>query len=1082
MRLAFFTLLFSFALQLSAQIPFPIPKEVTGGLSFRSVGPALTSGRVSDLAVNPHNPYEYYVTAASGGVWKTQNAGNTFDPIFDGQGSYSIGCVSIAPSNPNVVWVGTGENNNQRSVGYGDGVYRSLDGGKSWKNMGLKNSEHIGKIIIHPTNPNVVYIAAYGPLWSKGGDRGVYKTTDGGETWTRILYIDEHTGISDLAIDPRDPNILYATAHQRRRHVWTYIGGGPSSGIHKTTDGGQSWSELTNGLPDNEMGRIGIAVSPANPDIVYAVVEALYDKGGTYRSTDRGASWHKQSGYKTSGNYYQEIVCDPHNPDKLFFMDTWLHHSNDGGKTVKQTGEKHKHVDNHAMWIDPNNTDHWILGCDGGLYETWNAAADWHYKPNLPITQFYKVSVDNDRPFYNIYGGTQDNNTLGGPSRTTNVAGILNSDWFITNGGDGFEAQVDPKDPNIVYAQSQYGWLVRYDKQSGERVGIKPRPAKGEEPYRWNWDAPLLISPHNHKRLYFAANRLFKSNDRGSTWDVISPDLTRQLDRNKLPVMGRVWSIDAVMKNRSTTIYGNIVALDESPLQQGLLYVGTDDGLIQVSENDGAGWVKTDGVRGVPDRTYVNMLLASQHESHTVYAVFNNHKRGDFKPYVYRSRDKGRNWVSISGNLPQRGSVYCLAEDPENPNLLFAGTEFGVFVTLDGGINWAPVKGGLPTIAVRDMAIQKRENDLVLGTFGRGFYVLDDYSFLRNIDRSLVEQTGALMTADTALMFVEKNPLGLRGKGSQGEALYTALNPEVGARFTYFLKEAPKTLEEQRREKEADIRKKMGNNFYPGFDDLRTEAEETDPFLLFTIYNNRGDVVQKIRSKPQKGIHHVYWNGRYASNTPVQLKKSEPGRYSMADVGPLAAEGSYTVDMQLYRRGKLETIGEKQSFYLDHLDHQTLAVPDKDALLAFQREVSELRRSVRGAAELLKETDKKLDFLTKTITEHPAADVQWLSDAENLSARLRDIHRVLHGDGLRAKHQFETYPGINDRIETLVWSTWNAVAKPAANHRRDLAIAREEYKPVLAQLKQVVNEVEALQNKIGNTPYTPGRGDEWQQD
>ena len=451
------------------------------GLQFRSVGPALTSGRISDLAVNPKNTAEYFVAVASGGVWKTTNAGITFKPVFDKQGSYSIGCVSIAPANANIVWVGTGENNNQRSVAYGDGVYKSEDGGNTWKNMGLKSSEHIGKILIHPTNSDIVYVSSMGPLWNEGGDRGIYKTTDGGKTWKQIFKIDKHTGVADMQMDPRNPNVIYAASQQRRRHVFTYIGGGPGSGVFKTKDGGASWDTINKGLPAVDKGRIGLALSPANPDVIYAIVEASDGKGGFFRSTDQGASWNKMNKYKTSGNYYQEIVCDPLNVDKVFMMDTWLHHTINGGKTVVKTGEKSKHVDNHAMWIDPSNTDHWLVGCDGGLYETWDHAKNWHYKANLPITQFYKVSVDNASPFYNIYGGTQDNNSQGGPSRTINEHGISNYDWFITNGGDGFESAIDPEDPNIVYAQSQYGWLVRYDKKSGERTGIKPQHKKGDD-------------------------------------------------------------------------------------------------------------------------------------------------------------------------------------------------------------------------------------------------------------------------------------------------------------------------------------------------------------------------------------------------------------------------------------------------------------------------------------------------------------------------------------------------------------------------------------------------------------------------
>ena len=728
-----------------------IEASTVSNMRFRLVGPALTSGRIADLAVHPNNDNLWFVAAASGGVWKTENHGTTFTPIFDNYGSFSTSCVEFAPSNPNTIWVGTGENNNQRSVAYGDGVYKSVDGGKSFKNMGLKKSEHIGNIIIHPNDENTIWVAAYGPVWSAGGERGVYKSIDGGTTWKQTLDISENTGVAEIAIDPNNPNVLYASAHQRRRREWTYIGGGPESGLYKSTDGGVTWKEINSGLPQGDMGRIGIAVSPANSDYVFAIVEGRYGKGGFYRSTNRGESWDKMSGYSTSGNYYQEIICDPYDVDKVFSMNTWLHHTEDGGRNFKATGEDKKHVDNHCIWINPKNTDHWIVGCDGGIYETFNHAKDWKYYANLPLIQFYKVATDNSTPYYNIYGGTQDNNSMGGPSASINNAGILNSDWFITNGGDGFESAIDPVNPNIAYAQAQYGWLVRYDKASGEKVPIQPMPQNGEKPYRWNWDAPLLISPHDNKTLYFAANKVFRSTNRGDDWEVVSPDLSRQLDRNKLPVMGQVWTIDAVMKNKSTTIYGNIVALDESPLQKGLLFAGTDDGLVQVSEDGGKTWTKYNTFTGVPDQTRVNMIIADLHDVSTVYAVFNNHRSGDFKPYLVKSTDKGKTWKSITGDLPERGSVYCVRQDHVNKNLLFVGTEFGAYFSTNGGDNWTKISG-LPTIAVLDLDIQKRENDLVAATFGRGFYVLDDYTPLRDLSAELIEKEAHLFPIKDALL------------------------------------------------------------------------------------------------------------------------------------------------------------------------------------------------------------------------------------------------------------------------------------------------------------------------------------------
>ncbi|MDB4059283.1 glycosyl hydrolase, partial [bacterium] len=695
-----------------------LDKISLSGLSWRSIGPSLTSGRISDLAINPDKPFEYYVAVSSGGVWKTSNWGLDYTPVFDNESSYSIGCVTIDPNNTNIIWIGTGENNNQRSVAYGDGIYKSFDGGKSWKNMGLKNSEHIGNILVHPENSNVVFVSAYGPLWSKGGDRGIYKTEDGGNTWNKILYIDEHTGFNEIHMDPRNPDVLYAASHQRRRHVYTYVGGGPGSGLHKSTDGGVTWKEINKGLPVVEIGRIGMDISDANPEIIYAIVEAAERKGGFYKSTDRGENWVKQSSKVTSGNYYQEIFADPVDQDVVYTMDTWMAVTHDGGKTFKNVGEDFKHVDNHAMWINPNNNSHWLVGCDGGIYETFDNAKNWDFKENLPVTQFYKVAVDNAEPFYNIYGGTQDNFSMGGPSRVKTAHGITNQDWFITHGGDGFESQVDPDNPNIVYAQSQYGWLVRYDKLSGEEVGIKPIARKGELDYKWNWDAPLAVSKHKSGRLYFAANKVFRSDDYGNSWEVISDDLSRKIKRNELKVYGRVLSMDAVAKNGSTSPYGTIVSLSESPIDSDFIAVGTDDGLIQITKNGGQNWAKIDNIKGAPSLSYVNSIYLSKHDINVMYVAFNHHKYGDFKPYIFKSSDQGKSWESISNNLPERGSVYSIEEDHINKDLIFCGTEFGVFFSPNSGERWKELGNGLPTIAVRDIAIQERENDLVLGTFG----------------------------------------------------------------------------------------------------------------------------------------------------------------------------------------------------------------------------------------------------------------------------------------------------------------------------------------------------------------------------
>jgi photosystem II stability/assembly factor-like uncharacterized protein len=1044
------------------------------GLAFRALGPALVSGRIIDLAVHPENSDEFFVAAASGGVWKTTNHGNTFQPVFDGQGSYSIGCVSYDPNNPHTVWVGSGENNNQRSVAYGDGIYKSMDNGKTWKNMGLKESEHIAKIVVMPGNSDVVFVAAYGPLWSTGGDRGIYKTTDGGENWERILHVSDNTGFSDLWMDPEDPNTMYASAHQRRRHVWTYLSGGPESAIYKTTDGGKNWRKIMNGLPKSDLGRIALAVSPANPSIVYAMVEGFDKKhGGFYRSENKGESWNKQSDYYTSGNYYVELIPDPVDPDRVFSMDTWLHHTDDGGKSFKKTGEKSKHVDNHAMWVNPNNTDHWLVGCDGGLYETWDGAENWQFYQNLNLTQFYRVAVDYDKPFYNIYGGTQDNNTIGGPSQTTNIHGISNFDWYITRGGDGFEPAVDPKDPNIVYSQAQYGWLVRFNKKTGERVNIKPVERKGEDPYRWNWDAPLLISPHNNKRLYFAANKVFRSDDRGDTWEVISDDLTKQLDRNELKVMGTTWGPDAVAYHQSTSIYGNLVAMEESPVQEGLLYVGSDDGLLHITEDNGATWRKVASFSGIPEGTYINDIMADRFEANTVYVAFNNHKNGDFKPYILKSTDKGKSWTSISSNLPERGSLYTLEQDHEVNDLLFAGTEFGVFFSQTGGNKWVQIKGGLPTIGIRDMEIQRDENDLVLASFGRGFYVLDDYTPLRSI-ADTAGKGAHIFPITNALAFNETNPLGTKGKSSQGESFFTTPNPPTGAVFRYYLAEKPQSLTDERRAEEKKLRKDELDIPYPSLDELKAEDLEQDPFLIFEITDKSGKVVARYKdTKFNKGMNQSVWDFRLEATSPVKLKEGDGGRYGSPDQGILALPGQYAVKIYAFEEGKLTTLTEPESFEVVRLYDEQITKPDHEALMAFIDELNEVRLQVRGTGEKLQEVEEQLKYMQEAIFKTPNADVTLIERIDGARQELTDLKYDLWGDATRSRREVESYPGIGSRVETIVYNIKGHTEAPTNSEKQSLAAAKDEFSTLAPKVDELVKKVETLSNQLrsAGAPY-----------
>jgi photosystem II stability/assembly factor-like uncharacterized protein len=1046
---------------------------------FRSIGPAMISGRIIDIAVNPKNKSNYYLGVASGGVWKTTNNGTTFEPVFDGQGSFSIGCVTLDPTNPNIVWVGSGENNNQRSVAYGDGLYKSEDAGKTWKNVGLQKSEHIGKIAIDPQDGNIVYVAAYGPLWSAGGDRGIYKTTDGGKTWKQVLNVSENTGFNEVHIDPRDRNTLYACAHQRRRHEWTYISGGPESAVYKSTDGGNTWNKLGGGLPSGEVGRIGLAISPVNPDYVYAIVEADEDGKGFYRSTDGGASWEKRSGWSTAGNYYQEIFCDPKNADKVYSMDTWAKVSYDGGKNFVGLGEKHKHVDNHAIYVDPDNTNHYLVGCDGGLYESFDMAKTWQYKANLPLVQFYRVTADNSYPFYYVYGGTQDNNSCGGPSRTISASGIVNADWFITVGGDGFKSVVDPKDPNIVYSEWQYGGLIRYDRKTGESFDIKPLEKEGEPAYRWNWDAPLIISNFANSRLYFCANRVFRSDDYGNSWKTISPDLSSGVDRNKLPVMGKVWSMDAVAKNQSTTVYGNITAFNESPKNENLLFAGTDDGLLHVSTDGGSNWTKSAALANVPAGTKCQNIIPSQHDENVVYATFNNQRNGDFKPYLLKSTDKGKTWTSISNNLPERGTAYCLAEDHKNPNLLFAGTEFGVFVSLNGGQKWVQMKNGLPTICVPDMCIQKRENDLVIATFGRGFYVLDDYSPLQTMKQEDFEKPATIFPIKDGLVFIQSQPLGHKGKSFQGESFFTAENPSLGATITYYLKSDYKTIKEKRKDIEKEKIKNNQPVYYPSIDSIRIEDKEEAPYVMMLISDEQGNVVRKLKQSAKRGMYRVTWDGRMAKTSPVTFYTPDPDNpYEGDDQGSLVIPGKYSASLSLVKSdGSLEKLCEPVAFNIVSLNNASLPVTDKAALNAFYIKLADFRKIVLGTESYKSEMRNRIKYIKTGLQQSQGNNLSLLADVKQIEKKLDEVDLEMDGDASLAKREFETLPGLVGQIENIVSNLYGTTAMHSKTYEESFDRVKKKFVVVYKQVKEIDDALRAVEKKSDSTglPYTPGR-------
>jgi photosystem II stability/assembly factor-like uncharacterized protein len=1048
----------------------------------RSIGPAFTSGRVVGFAVDPANVSRYYVAVASGGVWKTVNAGITWTPVFDNEGSYSIGAITLDPKNPLTVWVGTGENNSQRSVSYGNGVYKSDDGGRTWRNVGLKTSEHIGRIAIDPKDSNIVYVAAQGPLWGPGGERGLYKTTDGGKTWKSILSIGENTGVTDVVIDPNDPNTIYCASYQRRRHFYTLINGGPESALYKSTDAGATWNKLRAGLPTVELGRVGLAISPVDSNVIYATVEAADRKGGIFRSSDRGGSWERRNEFDTTAMYYARIVADPKDVDRIYVMNVFLMVSDDGGRTLRRLGEKNKHVDNHDIWIDPANTEHYLVGCDGGIYESYDRGQNWDFKQNLPVPQFYDITTDNAKPFYNVYGGTQDNFSFGGPSRTRSASGIVNADWFVTNGGDGFRSQVDPEDPNTIYASLQHGVIVRFDKRTGERIGIQPQPGREDDPPRWNWDTPFIISPHLHTRLYIASDRLYRSDDRGDTWTVVSGQLSRALDRDKLPVMGRIWSIDAVAKNASTAFYGNASALAESQKKDGLIYVGTDDGLLQITEDGGKNWRKIEKFPGVGDMSYVSRIITSNHDANTAYVAFDNHQNADFKPYLLKTTDAGKTWSSLSATLPKNGPVWAIAEDHVNPNLLFTGTEFGLFFSVDGGQKWIQLKGGLPTIAVRDLNIQKRENDLVVATFGRGIYILDNYTPLRSIKPEMLRQEAAVFPVKDALMYIQSQPLGGRGKSFQGERFYTADNPPFGATVTWYLKDAIKTKKEKRQESEREAEKKGGAVGWPTRAELRAEEEEEAPAIIVTVTDASDNVVRRLTGPVGAGIQRVTWDLRYPAANLTAPPPPDADFDFDPPSGPLVMPGTYKVTVAKRVDGVVTQLGPPQQFQVVVEGQENMSTSDHSALVEFQTKAMRLQRAASGATQAANQLKPRLAAIKRAIAETPSLPQRLQDDATALDRRTNEILRALNGDTAARQRNMNTPPSINDRVGYVVGAQRMSISRPTQTQIAQYNAAAQDFESVLGQLRQLIEvDLDKLEKQLeaAGAPWTPGRVPEW---
>ncbi len=1048
--------------------------DTFSGMKLRHIGPAYMSGRIADIEVDQKDPATWYVAVGSGGIWKTENAGTTWQPIFDKQAVYSTGDVTIDPSNSNIIWVGTGENNGGRHISFGDGVYRSDNGGSTWQNMGLNKSEHISDIIIHPQDSNIVWVSAQGPLWSKGGERGLFKTTDGGKTWRNTLAVDEWTGVTSLVIDPGNPDKLYAASWQRQRTVAAYIGTGPGSAIYTSDDGGENWRKLTEGLPKTNMGKIGLAISPMKPNVVYATVEIDERKGGLYRSSDRGASWVKMSDEVSGGtgpHYYQEIFADAHKFDRIYIASNQSKTSEDGGKTWTPINNKNKHVDDHAMAFHPTDPDFMLIGSDGGIYETHDGRKKWRFIANLPVTQFYKIAADDAKPFYFVYGGTQDNSTQGGPSRTDRVNGIKNSDWFLTLFADGHQPATEPGNPDILYSQWQQGNLARHDRKTGEVVLIQPQAKPGEVAERYNWDAPINVSQHDPKRLYHASQRLWRSDDRGDSWTAISGDLTRNENRMRMPVMGRSWSVGAGWDLYAMSNYNTIANMAESAVDENILYVGTDDGLIQVTSDGGKSWTRYEigKIKGIPKTAYVNDIRADLFDKDTVYVALDNHKYGDYKPYLIKSTNRGKSWKSISSNLPDKHLVWRIVQDHVKKELMFLGTEFGLFFTVDGGKTWIELTGDVPTISFRDVVIQRRENDLVAGSFGRGIYILDDYTPLRGMTAEQMESDVLLFSARTAPWY---RPNRLHST-SQGDDQFVAKNPDFGATFTYYLKDELLTAKERRHKRDQELVKAGKDTIYPDWEVAEAEGREAKAAVYLTIRDDEGNMVRRVNGPAKKGIHRITWDLQYPPQLALQRITPPVGYFGNPVI--MAAPGKYTATLSSRHNGVTKQLAGPVDFAVEVMRTGALKGSTPEEVTAFARKASKLWRATSATTVLIKDLKKKITIFRKAVDRSLVADAALDDRWQAMRTELFELDAALNGMKIRQR-KGSTPATVNSRLFYVMLGATSTYG-PTKTHKEQLGYAVTEFTVVKDRLNIFVGEtLPAFQKALeeAGAPWTPG--------
>ncbi|MDH3302841.1 MAG: glycosyl hydrolase, partial [Acidimicrobiia bacterium] len=960
------------------------------------------------------------------------------------------------------IWVGTGESVSGRHVAWGDGVYRSDNGGTSWTNTGLEASEHVGAIVVDPRDSNRVLVAAEGPLWSSGGSRGVYRSADGGQSWEAVLTIDDDTGVTKLAMAPDDPDVLYAAAYQRRRHVATFVGGGPGSGIYKSIDGGTTWRRLTRGLPEGDMGKIGLAVTPADPNLVYATIEADESERGFYRSIDRGESWEKRNEYVSGGtgpHYYQELFASPVDPGRVYQIDVFLHATADGGKTFEIVeSARNKHSDNHVVWIDPDRPRHLLVGTDAGLYETFDDCASFRHVSNLPISQIYRVAVDTAGPFYNVLAGTQDLGTLFGPARTANIDGVRNQDWTVPLGADGYHCAFHPTDADIAYLEWQTGNVMRWDRSSGELQGIQPRPEPDDPPERWNWDTPIVVSAHKPDRLFVASQRVWRSDDRGQSWTAISGNLTTDLNRYELPTFGSVPSVDGLYDHQAMSWFSTITHLCESTLVDGLLYVGTDDGLVQVSDDGGSSWRRAGHPDGLPTEAFINNVVASRHDSDVVYLAADDHKHGDFSPRLYRSRNRGSTWELIIDGLPDATIVWAIEQDHLNPELLFAATEFGLYTSLDGGDRWHKLSGGVPTISFRDLTIQRDADDLIGASFGRGIYILDDYGPLRCLAAADLEAEAVVFPVQDAWWYVPRLTAQAIGQPTLGSTAFRADNPPFGATITYHLADQYRSAAKQRQADEKDSGKTGGDIGFPGWETLWEEHVDRDPVLLMVIRDEAGTPVRHVEAVNEAGLQRVSWDLRRAAQNPVTEEK--PGfkaPWEVDPLGPLVQPGRYSAELVLATADGLRSLGEKQWFEVRPIP----GLSGDDDTARFIDRTERLARQVASTVAEVEQARTRLPLLRTTI-RHTATDRELLPRFEAVHRRLEEHRRLLVEDPVRNRLAEPSRPTVGHLVDAVSRIHWKTTQAPTATQVSAVEQAEQAYRRIRDQVDQTMADLDTL--------------------